>query len=266
MTRTLTLIASVAAASGSSCINTIPADLPPIRMSDGTSVLYIGVLSQMFKTARNNYAYSMKGANRFAAVYMAIKEINDKTDGIADDLLPNTQIKFAYHDTHADSYFGFFDAANLVSNAFGGKPISAVIGPAFSGVSAEVATVLERAEIPQISFSATSPALSNSTLYPYFMRTPPSDAFQGAAMADVVKNLMGYTAVATVNTATMYGSTGMGAFLNTATAIGLNVLTSVEFNPAQTDFSTQIATLRASGANVVVIFCHAGDAATRALS
>ena len=47
------------------------------------------------------------------------------------------------------------------------------------------------------------------------------------------------TAVATVNTATLYGATGMGAFLDTAAEIGLNILTSIEFSPDITDHSTQ---------------------------
>ena len=31
----------------------------------------------------------------FSSFFMAIKEINDKTDGVADTLLPNTQLQFA---------------------------------------------------------------------------------------------------------------------------------------------------------------------------
>jgi hypothetical protein len=40
---------------------------------------------------------------------------------------------------------------------------------------------------PQLSFSATSADLSSAERFPMFMRLPPSDAFQGQAMADLVR-------------------------------------------------------------------------------
>jgi ABC-type branched-subunit amino acid transport system substrate-binding protein len=151
--------------SASNPVVTVPTDVPPVRPSNGVSEIWLGAVFQMImKKSDGTYEKSLKGVNRFAAFYMALNEINSDST-----LLPNTQLKFVYHDTHADSYYGFFDAASL---ATGTQPISAVIGAAYSGVTAQMATVFTKAQIPQISYSATSPSLSNATVYPYFLRTP----------------------------------------------------------------------------------------------
>ena len=60
------------------------------------------------------------------------------------------------------------------------------------------ALVTAQTETPQISYSSTSATLSDGTTYPYFLRTPPSDAFQGEGLVDIAKNLFGYTTVAAV--------------------------------------------------------------------
>ena len=85
----------------------------------------------------------------------------------------------------------------LAHYAFGGLGVSAVIGAASSGPSMLSAMALRRFKVPQISYSSTSATLSDGQTYSYFLRTPPSDAFQGVGMADLIKSLFGYTKVAT---------------------------------------------------------------------
>lgn len=61
-------------------------------------------------------------------------------------------------------------------------------GAETSANSVAAATILAPYKKTQISYSATSSDLSTKVLYPYFARTCVSDAFQGAAMADLVKS------------------------------------------------------------------------------
>ena len=49
------------------------------------------------------------------------------------------------------------------------------------------ARVFNPMSIPQISYSATSPSLSDSNLYKYFMRTPPHDLFQANVIIDFLE-------------------------------------------------------------------------------
>lgn len=116
-------------------------------------------------------------------------------------------------------------------------------------------------KIPQLSPASTSATLSDSTAYPYFARTPPTDAWQSKALADIVKNLLGVEQVATVNSEDAYGSSGMQDFTTAAAATGIKVLASTSFVNDEVDFSSSIDVLRRSGAMVVVLFCQGPDAA-----
>lgn len=72
--------------------------------------------------------------------------------------------------------------------AFGGLGVDAVIGPSSSGPSMNAQYVLRKLKIPQVGYSATSPALSDDTIFPYFVRTPPGDAHQAVVLAQLIRN------------------------------------------------------------------------------
>ena len=80
-------------------------------------------------------AYDKGGHNRLVGAVMAFNEINDKTDGQADTLLPNTQLKFEFIDSQRSSAAAVAGATNLIDNAFDGSGIDVVVGPASSDPS-----------------------------------------------------------------------------------------------------------------------------------
>lgn len=63
--------------------------------------------------------------------------------------------------------------------------IVAIIGPQSSVVSHVITHAANELKVPLLSFAATDPALS-SLQYPFFVRTTQSDAFQMAAIAELV--------------------------------------------------------------------------------
>lgn len=69
------------------------------------------------------------------------------------------------------------------------KPVTGVIGAAFSVVSIMVANILRLFKIPQISYASTSVELSDKSRFEYFSRVVPPDNFQAQAMAEIVFNL-----------------------------------------------------------------------------
>jgi ABC-type branched-subunit amino acid transport system substrate-binding protein len=159
---------------------------------------------------------------------------NNKTDGVADDLLPNTQLTYAYRDSKRSSQAAFFGALELARETFvtaQGRGVSAIVGAASSGPSGAAARVTAQYEIPQISYSSSSATLSNGNEYPYFARMPPSDAFQGDGMADLIMNQFGFSGpvVSTAASTDSYGSAGMAAFLAAAAREGITVRASVNF-------------------------------------
>ena len=56
--------------------------------------------------------------------------------------------------------------------------------------------------------NSTAADLSDAQSYPLLMRTPPSDAFLGMAMADLVDNY-GWASVATIASDDYYGQSGV---------------------------------------------------------
>ncbi|KAK3104782.1 hypothetical protein FSP39_009992 [Pinctada imbricata] len=65
--------------------------------------------------------------------------------------------------------------------------IIGVLGPTASEDSVKVATLLKLFKIPQISYFSTSPELSDSNIFPYFLRTVPSDLYQAKAITSILR-------------------------------------------------------------------------------
>eukprot|EP00960_Hanusia_phi_P015858 467414-Hanusia_phi.AAC.1 len=69
------------------------------------------------------------------------------------------------------------------------KDVLNAVGPGYSSEVVAINPVLKASSLSTISFSATSPMLSNKTNYPYVARTCPSDVHQGMALAQVLHEL-----------------------------------------------------------------------------
>ena len=86
-------------------------------------------------------------------------------------------------------------------------PVVAVIGAIVSYVSIPVASFFRVFNMPQISFSSTSPLLSNRDRYTYFYRTIPPDDQQAQAMIDLIV-YFGWDHVSTIYSNNLYGWPG----------------------------------------------------------
>eukprot|EP00966_Prymnesium_polylepis_P182730 4233696-Prymnesium_polylepis.1 len=109
----------------------------------------------LFDSSGNKVTWSPR-----VGVIQALREINNKTDGVADDVLPHTQIEFAYYDSRCSASDGMAGALSLTRTAFR-QPISAIIGTSCSEASVSAARVAALEQIPLISPSATASLLSN---------------------------------------------------------------------------------------------------------
>jgi ABC-type branched-subunit amino acid transport system substrate-binding protein len=93
------------------------------------------------------------------ASILAIEAINNKTDNIFDDLLPNTTIVYEMFDSKQDPVTTAILAPKLLQ-AFNGEGADIVLGSGTSGVSIALHSILKHFDIPQVSPSATSGYLS----------------------------------------------------------------------------------------------------------
>ena len=71
------------------------AAVPTAGLGAVPTVVNIGGLFPRFRTATSSYSLDSSGVRRYAAFVQAIREINNKSDGVVDDLLPHTQLEGA---------------------------------------------------------------------------------------------------------------------------------------------------------------------------
>ncbi|WP_306260719.1 ABC transporter substrate-binding protein [Pararhizobium sp. IMCC21322] len=148
------------------------------------------------------------------------------------------------------------DAAAATSAAerlLSSEGVAAIFGPDCSGVTT---AVVNNVTVPQgvinISPSATSPALSSIEDNGLFFRTSPSDARQGAILAQVVMD-RGIDEVAVTFTNNDYGKGFADAFVESYKGIGGTVTLSAAHEDGRADYSAEVGALSAAGGDALVV-------------
>ena len=138
-------------------------------------------------------------------------QINNDTS-----ILPNITLGAEIRDDCYSSTVALEESLHFVLNAFGqrGKictdpnnrppPIMGVVGTVSSQIATTVASLLRLFRLPQISYGATTPDLSDRDEYEYFLRTVPSDVYQAKALIDIIIQL-GWSAVFLISSSGNYG-------------------------------------------------------------
>lgn len=129
----------------------------------------LGVLLPMFTTDKCGSGYCYSPWSPRVGVYQAVRELNNKSDGIADELLPNTTLRVAYRDSKCDAATGLLSAIELTRDAFNGSGVHAIVGAGCSDASKNAAQVAAGSRVPIVSPTSTSPSLSAGRSYPYFL-------------------------------------------------------------------------------------------------
>ena len=135
--------------------------------------------------------------------------------------------------------------------------VVAIMGADCSGVTRSVLeNVAMPNGVPMVSPSATSPAFSTFDSGGIFYRTAPSDARQGAVVADIL-NDRGITTVAVTYTNNDYGRGLADAFAESFGALGGTITTVDSHIDGRGDYSAEVGALAAAGGEVLVVFGYA---------
>ncbi|XP_049924168.1 extracellular calcium-sensing receptor-like [Epinephelus moara] len=224
-----------------------------------------------WKTRQDNYMHkplplqctslNFRGFQYAQAMLFAIEEINNRTD-----LLPGVSLGYKIYDVCSFIARGVRVALALTNgneelSASSQEPctrpaqVQAIMGETSSSPSMATATVIGPFHIPMISHFATCACLSDKTKYPSFLRTIPSDAYQGRALAQLVKHF-GWTWVGAIRTNDDYGNNGMAIFIETAQELGICLEYSVSLFRTDPPDKIQkiIDIIKASTSKVVVTF------------
>lgn len=128
------------------------------------------------------------------------------------------------------------------------------MGPDCSGVTMAVLQNVAMANgIPVISPAATSPGFSTIDSNGLFFRTAPSDARQGAVMADVLIE-RGITNVAVTYTNNDYGKGLSDAFAESYEALGGSITINAPHEDGKGDYSAEVGALASGGGDLLVVF------------
>jgi len=221
------------------------------KVAQPVTEVRVGILLPLFGLDGGSQSWSPR-----VGVYQAIREINNKSDGVADHLIPKTQLLIAFRESKCDATTSLTTSLQLTRESFGGEGVNVIIGAGCSGASESAAVVASGSGVPIISPSASSPTLSDGRLYPLFLRTCPSDASTATGMVDVLLNLFKYSSVALVSSSDAYGVGGASAFSDVAVAANLTLAASVTFRKEAVEFKTQHRILLSSSASVIVLFAQ----------
>ncbi len=200
------------------------------------------------------------GRRRLAAFLMAIKHINNKKDGFHDKLLPNTTLQVSIYDSKRDSGIAAINAVRIVDDK-----ADIAVGPASSAptITSQNIFKLKSINIPQIAYSATSPELSNSQIYPLFVRTPPSDTYQARMIAATIK-ARGFRFVCVISGSDAYSSAGASEFVSIVNKkdSGLKLLRQVEFYTGVESVLSEMNDLKDASCRIIVMWATESDIRT----
>ncbi len=180
-----------------------------------------------------------------AGAELAMKEVSDS--GLLLDGSTVTSVRA--DSTCVDASAATAAAERLVTS----DGVKAIIGADCSGVTGAVLQNVARPQgVVQISPSSTSPGLSEVEDDGLFFRTAPSDARQGAVMADIISG-RGVTDVAITYTNNDYGKGLADSFAAAFAEKGGNVTISAAHDDGKADYSAEVAALAAAGGELLVV-------------
>lgn len=185
---------------------------------------------------------------------MAVKEINDKTNGFYKHLLPNTQIKFVVAEESTEFIDNIETNLALNKKAFGNltndkqPKLHGIIGGLTDRASDAIAQVANGFKLTQVAYGSTGSFLSYVGPYPYYLRTVKDDAYEGVALAEIINQKFKWDHVSVFSTTNSYGSDLSTQFQKTALNAGITIVNTYSFRSGQADFSIFINDAMDSGA------------------
>eukprot|EP01084_Bolivina_argentea_P257806 434431_1 len=145
---------------------------------------------------------SSVGKSIAGAQWLAIQEINNSTD-----LIPKIHLEFEIYDSKGDGGEALVKALNItdVERRQNKTHFPISLGCPWSSLSTITSPVLAAFNMGQISSSSTSVLLSDTSKYPYFYRTIPSDSLQAQGIILLCQEF-NWTKIAVVYDNDQYGS------------------------------------------------------------
>ena len=181
---------------------------------------------------------------------LAAKHVNDQGG-----LFKGDAYKLVLGDSACDPKAGV-DAGNKIVNV---EQVVAVVGASCSGATnGMVQSVTIPAGVVSLSDSATAPSITDLKDNDLVFRVAPSDAYQGRALAELVKS-SGITKVAMTYANDDYNAGIADVFAREFEAMGGTITGNQAHEPNKPSYRSELSTLAKSGAEALAVFAYYGS-------
>ena len=212
------------------------------QSSQGTKVVKIGVIAPL------SGDLTATGTGIRNSVELAIRQANEKNK------VPGWRIELAAEDDAAKPDVGAQAAAKLASDS----AVVGVVGTYNSSVALQVAPVLDRANVVQISPANTNDTLTRgqnpaTPVRPYknYFRTATLDSLQGGFAADYASNDLKVRNVAIIHDKKAYGQGLADSFRARFEKNGGRIVATETINPGDKDFSAVLSKIKPLNADLI---------------
>jgi ABC-type branched-subunit amino acid transport system substrate-binding protein len=197
---------------------------------------------------------SLWGRGPFFFSMLAFEDLNNKTDGVHDDILPDTYLRPSVRSPNTGFYYGSRYARDLL-RIDGGKGIIANIGPSNSiPLRGAAPTYQEAGNIPLIGYNERSSAVGNSIVYPNILRPVPPIYYDGYAIASLISQYFLWDKVTVFSDSTENGRASSRLFQDYAKLFGIDILSYHPLDRTLPDFTTDLQRAKSRGAKIFVLF------------
>jgi branched-chain amino acid transport system substrate-binding protein len=188
------------------------------------------------------------GALTGANAALGINERDGEKLAISQFESANTSCKISEVDF--DSQGDPAQAPALAQKAVSNSALIALVGPAFSGESKVANPIFEQAGLPNVTVSATNPALGTNG-WKFWHRAVGTDNSQGPAAAKYMATTLNAKKVAVIDDGSEYGKGIADIVRSTLKSDNVTVTDSESIDPNGTDFSSTVNNIKATPPDAV---------------
>ncbi len=184
----------------------------------------------------------------------SIPALQDKIDEInAAGGIGGYKLKLIVYDTRSE----VTDAVAVVKRLIDQDKVIAAIGPSWSAAAIPIADIADASKVPVVATTASNINVTVSeagVLHPYMFRVCFIDPYQGYAQADFVYNKLGKRKAALLTDVASPYTVGIHQFFKEHfLELGGEIVAEEGYNQGDTEFRAQLAKIKDSGAEVLVM-------------
>lgn len=247
--------------------------MKPIKIALAAAALFAGtVAAQAQQEVKIGVIYPLSGPvaqvgiDSAAAVKTALEIVNEGADlplplakGKGLPGLGGAKVKAIFADHQGKPEVGLSETERMITQ----EKVAAMFGAYFSSVTAAASQAAERAGIPFVNDSSTSPALTERG-FTFFFRTTPTDEDFSKLMFEFMKDLSAKTgkkieSISLFHEDTAYGSDSAKVQNGLAKAQGYKVLEDITYKAQTTSLSSEVQRLKAANADALLPSSYTSD-------